>query len=281
MSDNSVNDNEFDVGSIYDAMPENQEALEAEQESQEDNDTDDVREQSADVSVDDDATDDRNVGIPGIYDIAEKQKEAEAAKGDDAEEAEPEGVDPATAAAFKKYRKRAQAAEEKARELEERLASINPDEGESVSNTQTDAVNSGIDDIDDEDFITGAQVKKTISGLERKIRQELELERQKLETAQFEQKAITSEQAARAKYPDYAQKMQIAKSMPFTAEEKKQIASAADPAITAYELVEKKIAPLRSVLGLSNDVAKETKQQSLGDEGFEDEDEALRAFAGM
>ncbi len=229
------------------------------------------------------------IGIPGITDA--KDETGTEIDDDGGEAAALKNPHSPEAKAFQKARKRAQKAEQEAAELREQLEALKSSE----QTTSTEAVDSGNTvDIDDDDYVQGSQVKALITSVEQrieaKIRAELAAKEADRKVKDFEQRAITSAEQFSKDHPDYAVRMKLAKTiMPFNEDERKLILASPNPAETAYNIIGEKQALFQSAIGITvpvnntspavNAQSAQTKTETNND-GFQDDNAALRAFMG-
>ncbi len=228
------------------------------------------------------------IGIPGITDA--KDETGTEIDDDGGEAAALKNPHSPEAKAFQKARKRAQKAEQEAAELREQLEALKS----SVQTTSTEAVDSGNTvDIDDDDYVQGSQVKTLIASVEQrieaKIRAELAAKEADRKVKDFEQRAITSAEQFSKDHPDYAVRMKLAKTiMPFNEDERKLILASPNPAETAYNIIGEKQALFQSAIGITVPVnntspavnAPSAQTKTNNNDGFEDDNAALRAFMG-
>lgn len=194
-------------------------------------------------------------------------------------------VDTKQAAAFQRYRQRAQEAERKAAELEQRL--LEARNGYSSSETTyTEAENSGVD-IDDDDFVIGKDVKALLNNATKQItetvQQRLAREAAERQSVDYSRRVAASEPIARQKYPDFDEVIKLSQTEAFryTLSEIQAIQSASDPAETAYRLMTGKRDSIRKALGIDSAPQKpqgNTVQQTEQN-GAVTEDDAFNAWA--
>jgi len=228
------------------------------------------------------------IGIPGITDA--KDETGTEIDDDGGEAAALKNPHSPEAKAFQKARKRAQKAEQEAAELRKQLEALKSSE----QTTSTEAVDSGNTvDIDDDDYVQGSQVKTLITSVEQrieaKIRAELAAKEADRRVKDFEQRAITSAEQFSKEHPDYAVRMKLAKTiMPFNEDERKLILASPNPAETAYNIIGEKQALFQSAIGITVPVnntspavnAPSAQTKTNNNDGFEDDNAALRAFMG-
>ncbi len=228
------------------------------------------------------------IGIPGITDA--KDETGTEIDDDGGEAAALKNPHSPEAKAFQKARKRAQKADQEAAELREQLEALKSSE----QTTSTEAVDSGNTvDIDDDDYVQGSQVKTLITSVEQrieaKIRAELAAKEADRKVKDFEQRAITSAEQFSKEHPDFAVRMKLAKTiMPFNEDERKLILASLNPAETAYNIIGEKQALFQSAIGITVPVnntspavnAPSAQTKTNNNDGFEDDNAALRAFMG-
>ena len=228
------------------------------------------------------------IGIPGITDA--KDETGTEIDDDGGEAAALKNPHSPEAKAFQKARKRAQKAEQEAAELRKQLEALKSSE----QTTSTEAVDSGNTvDIDDDDYVQGSQVKTLITSVEQrieaKIRAELAAKEADRKVKDFEQRAITSAEQFSKEHPDFAVRMKLAKTiMPFNEDERKLILASLNPAETAYNIIGEKQALFQSAIGITVPVnntspavnAPSAQTKTNNNDGFEDDNAALRAFMG-
>ena len=126
-----------------------------------------------------------------------------------------------------KYKRRAQEAEARLKELEQ------------PQNTPTEADNSGIDEIDDDEFLTAKQWKQREAQLEQRIqariKAEQEQQRAQEQQKQLQAKAAKAEEDARKRHSDYDDLMRRMSKLNLSEAVRKQIREADDPAEAAYK----------------------------------------------
>jgi hypothetical protein len=229
----------------------------------------------------------QKVGIPGVLDVdgdSDDEIDADADNDTEAEQQE-HTVKGVPVKEHAKLRARARAAEEELAKLKQEFQELQS----SKDTTPTEAVNSGktededlLSEIDDDDFLTGGQVKKAYSAMEQKIIAKIKAEEAKQREILYEQRVKTSLDEVEKVHPDYAEKMKVITEVsPFTEKEKALITSSDKPAITAYEIAEKKINSMKSLLGLDSAATSENKQQQNNDseqETFVNDEDAFMAF---
>ena len=198
----------------------------------------------------------QKVGIPGVLDVDGDNEDNTDADNDTESEHQEHTVKGVPVKEHAKLRARARAAEEELAQLKQELEQVRS----SDKTTPTEAVNSGktededlLSEIDDDDFLTGGQVKKAYSAMEQKIIAKIKAEEAKQREILYEQRVKTSLDEVEKVHPDYSEKMKVITEVsPFTEKEKALITSSDKPAITAYEIAEKKINGMKSLLGLDS-----------------------------
>lgn len=224
------------------------------------------------------------IGIPGITDVKDEQT---ATDDDDSEAAALKNPHSPEAKAFQKARKRAQKAEQEALELRGQLEALKSAE----QTTSTETVNSGDVDIEDDDYVQGSQVKTMISGVEKRIRAELEAKEADRRVKDFEQRTVSAAEQFSKVHPDFAVRMQLAKTiMPFNEDERKSIIASANPAEAAYNIIGEKQKLFQTAIGITSPVnntspavnaqGAQSKTETNNNDGFSDNDAAFRAFLG-
>lgn len=227
----------------------------------------------------------QKVGIPGVLDVDGDNEDNTDADNDTESEHQEHTVKGVPVKEHAKLRARARAAEEELAQLKQELEQVRS----SNKTTPTEAVNSGktededlLSEIDDDDFLTGGQVKKAYSAMEQKIIAKIKAEEAKQREILYEQRVKTSLDEVEKVHPDYSEKMKVITEVsPFTEKEKALITSSDKPAITAYKIAEKKINGMKSLLGLDSAATSENKQQQNNDseqETFVNDEDAFMAF---
>lgn len=242
-----------------------------------DNSDDEAQDQEEPKANSNPETDKKKVGIPGVLDDVSDKEE-------DNTEAVQHPIKGVPVKEHAKLRARARAAEDELSKLKQELEELRS----SKDATPTEAVNSGetededlLAEIEDDDFLTGGQVKKAYFAMEQKIIAKIKAEEAKKREIQYEQRVKASLDEVEKTYPDYAEKMKVVtKVSPFTEREKALITSSDKPAITAYQIAEGKINSMKSLLGISAAASNEKQQQNKDSEQeeFVSDDDAFAAF---